>query len=1473
MAFKIEFDNNNMPIAPSFLLTKRNGDTLGIINNVNGIDINVDTDVPTVSFTVYKDDNGTRCAVWDELTDLRLVYCMEFDKWFEITVSLSDGTEVVKSVSGTQIEQAELSQINLYGIEINTEDDIAREDYVEPSVIYNPQKPEASVLNRILRDKAPHYTILHVDESLMNIQRVFSFDDTPLKDAIDEICEEINAVPVYGEKRTDDRVPQRTISLYDLSYICRDCGYRGEIFDTCPKCGSTNIWKGYGEDTTIFVTKDNLTDQVDYSVNTDEVKNCFRLEAGDDLMTATVANVNPNGSQYIWYFSDEMKADMPSALSSKLEAYDGTVTEYTNTKTFDVTASKVTAYNQLVTKYSYGTDDEKKIDSPIVGFTNLTTALYEIIDFRLYLKDSMIPTRQIEDTTAAEEVLKLSATNLSPISVANYSAASQSTVENYVKSIAKIFVDYRYNVELQDSVFDSVNHLWIGRFVVTNYHDEEDTATGNIIPISITDDYTNYMAQKIANVIKKKEVEEYDIASVLAKSVTQVSDTVFTGDLPTELHRYSLNALKGIHNCCQSVIDVLTQESIGDDTTLSDLYDTFYEPYYIKLKCIEAQISERETDLATVEQLYTEVNGSRKSAQDALNLQAFLGEELWDTFCSYRREDKYSNDNYISDGLTNTQLMENAAEFIRVASRDIVKSATSQHSISSTLKNLLTIKEFEKLVDYFDIWNWIRIEVDGEIYKLRLVGFNISFDSLENIDVEFSDVIKGGTIVSDSKSLYGKMSSMASTYTAVTRQSETGVKAQLQVEDWKGNGLYASVTPIISGENNTITQDSHGMLFREYIDQYDVYSPTQLRILNSTLAITDNNWQSTKAAIGLFKYRDPETNTIKSAYGVNGETVIGKLLLGEELGIYNPEATLKFNQNGLVVTNNVNTITINPNATSLFTVSNRRENVISFDTSGNGVFNGTLYAESGEVGGYHITHYNLYTQFSTQSKQWVKRQAVDENGDPIFETELAYDAQGNPIYQTDSQGNIIYNIEIARDENGGVIYETDSEGNIIYQTVQVYDADGYPMYDDNGNPVTRQEPVQKTIQVPIQATVQVPVMIDVEITVDNYYNNYTVLNSTGNVAVAVGATGTTTDASGATVPNAYTAPIRLYNNGDIVTGAHYITVGRGEPNFFMQRTRANGNVTTANIYSWDSDSPGFSFRFRPSESASYTYSTVIDKDGVFPYYNNAGYIGSSSKRWNFVCATNLDIAQNGVARMPSMIAMRGTQGRLLNVIRMYDVPGAATSNLVIGSDGNTFIGSGESPYTLYTGVYNNSQAENLFLTSDNYIYFFTNCQAIGNRRYVTLDTNLSFYPNVNATGNLGAGSYRWNNIFSAHAVSVSSDEKIKKDLLPIYKGKELIMKIIPYQFRFTTEGSDRIHYGFSAQQFKRAMTEVGIDDCGAFTLDLTAEAKRQGYTRETAPEEEKIYGLRYEEIIAPMVQAIQDLNERVQQLEQMIHEG
>ena len=58
-----------------------------------------------------------------------------------------------------------------------------------------------------------------------------------------------------------------------------------------------------------------------FSPDTDSVKNCFKLEAGDDLMTATVRNCNPNGTDYIWYLSDSIKEDMSYGLQRKIEAY------------------------------------------------------------------------------------------------------------------------------------------------------------------------------------------------------------------------------------------------------------------------------------------------------------------------------------------------------------------------------------------------------------------------------------------------------------------------------------------------------------------------------------------------------------------------------------------------------------------------------------------------------------------------------------------------------------------------------------------------------------------------------------------------------------------------------------------------------------------------------------------------------------------------------------------------------------------------------------------------------------------------------------------------------------------------------------------------------------------------------------------------------------------------------------------------
>ena len=67
--------------------------------------------------------------IWDNLTDLKVVYIPEFKEKFEISVQKTISNTKTKAITGTALAEAELSQILLRNIEINTELDIENDKY------------------------------------------------------------------------------------------------------------------------------------------------------------------------------------------------------------------------------------------------------------------------------------------------------------------------------------------------------------------------------------------------------------------------------------------------------------------------------------------------------------------------------------------------------------------------------------------------------------------------------------------------------------------------------------------------------------------------------------------------------------------------------------------------------------------------------------------------------------------------------------------------------------------------------------------------------------------------------------------------------------------------------------------------------------------------------------------------------------------------------------------------------------------------------------------------------------------------------------------------------------------------------------------------------------------------------------------------------------------------------------------------
>lgn len=1012
----------------------RSFDIIGKISRYDNWNISLVANViDEISFNVHKYADGKICPIWDELIDLKIVDVDGFGR-FEISVDYTDNTETVKSIHGQSLE-VELAQIMLYEFHVNDEDatdgeitDYSKDNYDSegnfiPTTFYreiNPDdtddmiefKRKHSLLDRVLADKAPHWSIGYVtpyialdEESQPQLsskfQRTYTVDGDTIYDFLTgTVAEESNVVFVF------DTI-NRQINCYSLC----DC--------IDQKTGIT-FCNGIEEDTTVFVSKNKLANEITISSNKDNVKNCFRIEGGDDIITDIVRAVNMNGSNYIFQFADFQYNDMPEGLRKK-------ITEYQNMMSSKETQDEYYGENGIYTRLCAAYDD-----------------LY-------YYESSMMPNtdKVTEIGTAKEQYEKLfKELNNSTVAVSsmnNYNNNLFTGVTKNIEAYAQIFLDSRFDLEIVSETASysytdgAKTGTWEGKIRIKQHTDETNVYPTDISAVSnlkiiVNDDTLEFAKQKIHKALSKGSMLDIDF-KVAGMDEAKMKEY---------FNLYSFNRLTSFYDGYNLCISILT--TLGKTTT-SDVRDELYDSYKKRLEIVEEikeirqyKIWDIEEDINVIKMeqntfLYGgTINGKKYKPHD---FKTYIGEDLYLEFSRYRREDTYKNDNYISDGKSTSECMEIAKKLIEAATKEAKKACVLQRTVSTSLNNLFALPEFEALYDKFALFNYIRIRTEDEILKLRLIGIEFNGESAEEIQVTFSEQIESidGT-VSDLQSIIRQAGNMATSYSSTALQAKKGSEAKLTVSDMFRHGLNAAKTMLKNNDSNEVTITSSGILCKR-MDDEGSYGEKQLRITGNIMAFTEDNWQSVRMAIGETMFQNPVTDDKKPEYGIIAENIVGKLIAGDKAFIGNKENNVLITGDGidiangsLCIANDTYSIELDPNHRLkqldnyiqngisgnirddfLFCIRNKKipinkENsdiIMGIDTSGNGYFKGRIEASGGRIANFNISENKICTDevefddstgiyFGENGLRIGDGFSVDENGSMLCKDSTVIDS-------------------------------------------------------------------------------------------------------------------------------------------------------------------------------------------------------------------------------------------------------------------------------------------------------------------------------------------------------------------------------------------------------------------------------------------------------------------------------------------------
>lgn len=207
-------------------------------------------------------------------------------------------------------------------------------------------------------------------------------------------------------------------------------------------------------------------------------------------------------------------------------------------------------------------------------------------------------------------------------------------------------------------------------------------------------------------------------------------------------------------------------------------------------------------------------------------------------------------------------------------------SPTYEFSVDSG--NFIFAKEFEPFRNALQLGKGIHLNLShGILITPYLIELEVHFDEHESLDLVFSNHFKRHDQVNTLKDMIEQSYSSSRNFDASKYTYNRTVSKQSDIDRFMSGALDAAKNTILGASDQSVVIDGAGIRVNGGVTDANQDKNIELRIVNGMIAMTDDNWNSAKLAIGYFKTENG------SYYGVNADVIAGKLLVGNNLIIEN----------------------------------------------------------------------------------------------------------------------------------------------------------------------------------------------------------------------------------------------------------------------------------------------------------------------------------------------------------------------------------------------------------------------------------------------------------------------------------------------------------------------------------------------------------------------------------------------------------